>query len=461
MMRELEQADSLKLFSHHAFRKPTPPECFKELTVSFIKYAGGLPLALKVLGSSLLGRTDVSFWKDKLVKVQEIGENDVHKILQLSYDELDDKTQKAIFLDIAFFFIGRDKDEAVHVFRSCGFFPDVNIPNLEERCLLTVDGNNKFQMHNLIQRMGKEVECQQGNCRRLYLHQGNTCIALQNLEGTEFIEGLIIKQTMSANRHFTAEIFKRMPSLRLLEIIGACDIEGSFDNSLYELRCFRWDHCPWTYLPSSFRPQKLVSLDMPYSEFKTLWKGTKPLVDLRTINLSYSEKLKIMSDFTNIKLVEKLLFRGCKSLKQVHPSIGRLTNLSHLDLGECSHLKNLSEPIAQLTKLCHLDLRKCVNLKRLPEAIIRLTNLGSLNLGRCRSLTRLPEQLGDMKCLRMLDASYTPIEHLPDSIGHLKELVDLKLLACKKLRKLPEQVVVRLYTCRTRSQAWSNWTNCV
>lgn len=187
-MRELGEADSLELFSYYAFRKPTPPESFKELAVNFITYAGGLPLALKVLGSSLLRRTDVSFWREKLVKVQEIVDSDIQKILQLSYHELGDETWKATFLDIAFFFIGRDKDEAVHIFKSCGFFPDVGIPVLVERCLLTITEDNMFDMHNLIQAMGKEVireESKHGNCRRLYLGQGNECVALQNLEVSE------------------------------------------------------------------------------------------------------------------------------------------------------------------------------------------------------------------------------------------------------------------------------------
>ena len=187
MMRELGQTDSLELFSYHAFRQPTPPESFKELAASFVTYAGGLPLALKVLGSSLLGRTHISFWKAKLAKVQKIAEKDIQKILQLSYDELDDETQKAMFLDIAFFFIGKDKNEVVHIFESCGFFPDVGIPVLVERCLLKVDENNMFQMHNLIQDMGKEVireEFKHGNGKRLYLSRGAR-LALQNLEATK------------------------------------------------------------------------------------------------------------------------------------------------------------------------------------------------------------------------------------------------------------------------------------
>lgn len=99
-----------------------------------------------------------------------------------------------------------------------------------------------------------------------------------------------------------------------------------------------------------------------------------------------------------------------------------------------------SSPIRQLTSLGHLDLHGCVNLQWLPEPIKQLTNLCCcLYLGHCCNLKRLPHQLGDMKGLKMLDASYNPIEQLPDSIVHLKKVVELNLRNFKKLQKLPEQ----------------------
>ncbi|KAL8128312.1 hypothetical protein AgCh_015051 [Apium graveolens] len=177
MVKTLGQIESLELFSYHAFRKLVPPETFRELSLRFVTHAGGLPLALKVLGSSLLGRTLKSFWEDKLEKVKAIPENDIQKILQLTYDELEDETQKKIFLDIAFFFVGRNKDEATDVFKSCDFFPGVGIQNLVDRCLLTINEYNKFEMHNLIQDMGREL----GKTTRLFL-RGNAWKSLQNPE---------------------------------------------------------------------------------------------------------------------------------------------------------------------------------------------------------------------------------------------------------------------------------------
>ena len=109
--------------------------------------------------------------------------NDIQKILQMSYDELEDDTEKAIFLDIVFFFVGKNIDEAVDVFKSCVLFPEAGIPILVERCLLIIDSENKLQMHNLIQDMGRNViyeESKHAPCRRLYLNQEEACQALPN-----------------------------------------------------------------------------------------------------------------------------------------------------------------------------------------------------------------------------------------------------------------------------------------
>lgn len=98
----------------------------------------------------------MSCWEAKLEKVRET-ENNIKKILQLSYDELDDEKEKSIFFDIVFFFVGKDKDETAHIFKSCDYCPDAGISVLVERCLPRIDEDNKFKMHNLIQDMGGVV----------------------------------------------------------------------------------------------------------------------------------------------------------------------------------------------------------------------------------------------------------------------------------------------------------------
>jgi tRNA(Met) C34 N-acetyltransferase TmcA len=54
---EMDDQDSLELFCSFAFKQKQPIESYVSLTEKFLKYADGLPLALKVLGSLLYGKT--------------------------------------------------------------------------------------------------------------------------------------------------------------------------------------------------------------------------------------------------------------------------------------------------------------------------------------------------------------------------------------------------------------------
>ncbi|XP_074381040.1 disease resistance protein Roq1-like isoform X1 [Apium graveolens] len=409
MVKELGQDDSLKLFNYHAFGEVTPPASLRELSVGFVTYAGGLPLALKVLGSYLRGRTkDKVFWKAKLEQVKKNPENKIMEILQLSYKELDEDT-KSIFRDIAFFFVGKFKYEADIVLKSCDYSPEVGIPELLERCLLTIDRSGVLGMHDLIQDMGREVS----KGKHLFLQEN----AGEYLHNWKDIEGLVLDLTQSTEKQINSQIFKKLPKLRLLEIRNVDDIKGHFKNSFQELRCIYWNYCTWTCFPASFRPQKLVSMNMRHSNFKTLWDDAmRPFRSLKMINVSYSVNLKTIPNFENSKSIERLYFRGCESLLNVHPSI------------------------RELTALYVLDLRECFEVKVSAETLDQLSALGFLYLGYCSNLRQLPKQLGAMKLLKVLDASYIAIEELPDSITQLKELVWLKLDGCKKLKKLPEQI---------------------
>ncbi|KAL8128316.1 hypothetical protein AgCh_015055 [Apium graveolens] len=453
MVQPLDTIDSLELFRYHAFRKLVAPENFKELSLSFVSYAGGLPLALKVLGSSLHSRT-FEFWKAKLEKVKEIPENNIHKILRLSYDELEDETEKAIFLDIAFFFVGKDKDEAVQIFESCAFHPDVGILILVDRCLMTIDTENKFQMHNLIQDMGRKL----GRRTRLILG-GNVWDDFQNLEEKSDIEGLILDFRTPTYGQATAE---RMPKLRLLQIIGEPDIKGNFKNLFPNLRCIRWHSCPWTHIPSTFCPPKLVSFDMPSSKFKILWKGPtmnyltflnlggcrdlkrlpESLGDmkaLKKIDASWTAIEKLPDSVNQLKGLIRLDLNGCKKLRKLPEDIGNMEGLEIFDARQ-SAIEQLPDSFGGLVNLVQLSLSDCKKLRNLPNSICKLKLLKELDLIYCSNLEQLPEQLGKMQCLETLAASNTAIEQVPDSIGLLGRLTWLSFTDCEKLKFVPESI---------------------
>ena len=151
-VKELNHEEAIELFNWSAFKQNTPRSGdFKDLSDCVVKYAGGLPLALKVLGGFLYKKSKDE-WKSALKKLEKIPHMDVQKILRVSYDKLDDDEQ-GIFLDIACFFRGEGKD---FVSRILGSHANIVIRVLQERCLITIS-ENKLDMHDLLQKMGKEI----------------------------------------------------------------------------------------------------------------------------------------------------------------------------------------------------------------------------------------------------------------------------------------------------------------
>jgi hypothetical protein len=68
-MKEMNDSESLELFNWHAFKQTIPTKDFSEISKNVVKYSGGLPLALEVLGSYLFDR-EVSEWICVLEKLK-------------------------------------------------------------------------------------------------------------------------------------------------------------------------------------------------------------------------------------------------------------------------------------------------------------------------------------------------------------------------------------------------------
>ena len=183
-VKELDKHEALELFNQHAFRGNKPEEDYFELANQVIQYAGGLPLALTIIGSDLCGRTK-SEWENAIHQYRKIPEKDIHEILKVSYDGLR-PTEKDIFLDVACFFKGRNKDNVAYVLDACNLYPTSGIPNLVNKCLITIDSYDILGMHDLVQQMGREIVRQKSpenlkkRCRLWHYEE-----ALEVLTGSE------------------------------------------------------------------------------------------------------------------------------------------------------------------------------------------------------------------------------------------------------------------------------------
>jgi len=154
-VKKMNSHNSIKLFSLNALHKVSPKDEFVELSKRAIDYAKGNPLALKVLGSLLRSKSEIE-WDCALAKLNKIPNNEIDSIFRMSFNDLDD-TEKNIFLDIACFFKGHERNSITKILNECGFFVDIGISHLLDKALVRVDSKNCIQMHGLIQEMGKQI----------------------------------------------------------------------------------------------------------------------------------------------------------------------------------------------------------------------------------------------------------------------------------------------------------------
>ncbi|KAK9269411.1 hypothetical protein L1049_001184 [Liquidambar formosana] len=364
---ELNDGESLELFCWHAFKQGHPKEDYVELSKDVISYCKGLPLALEVLGSFLFERS-VEEWRSALDKLKRIPHDQIQKILRISFDGLKDDAVENIFLDFACFFLGMDKEYVFKILDGCGFFPEIGISILIGRCLLSINEYNKFMMHDLLRDMGREIVRQEsckdpGNRSRLWF-LNDVHDVLKKHTGTKEVEGLITKFPTSNDMHFSTEAFANMQNLRLLQL-NYVHVTGDYNHLSKELRWICWHGFPLKFIPNSFHVEKLVAIDIRYSNLRQVWKEIKVLENLKVLNLSHSNYLIKTPNFSGIPNLEKLKLKDCSSLVEIHPSIGNLCRLVLLDMRDCKQLKNLPS-FGKLISLEILNVSGCSKIEELP-----------------------------------------------------------------------------------------------
>ncbi|BFG19470.1 hypothetical protein CerSpe_057440 [Prunus speciosa] len=408
---KMNEEEALQLFSWHAFRNRCPNEGYFEISRSVLAYCGGLPLAIEVLGSFLFKRS-IRDWTSTLEKLEKNPHFEIQEKLKISFDALSDENEKDIFLDISCFFIGVNKNYVTEILDGCGFFAEIGISVLLERCLVTVNEKNKLMMHDLIRDMGREIVRAKfpkypGKHSRLW-HQEDATDVLTNKSGTEKIEGLALKLLRSDNTIFSVKAFIRMKRLRLLQL-NHVQLTGDYKYLSNKLRWLCWRGFPLEFIPEDVFKHliNLVSIDLRYSNLIKFWEHSKLIGTLKILNLSHSHYLTQSPDFSKLPNLEYLILKDCKSLSQVHHSIG------HLE------------------RLVLVNLKDCIMLKDLPDSFYELKCLETLVLSGCSRFENLGEDIREMLSLTTLLIDGTAISEVPYS-----SIVRLTNLTCLSLRGL-------------------------
>ncbi|XP_056168362.1 disease resistance protein L6-like [Syzygium oleosum] len=159
-MEGLSYKDALQLFSRHAFDSYPPPDNYDALSKGIVSTAGGLPLALEAIGSSLFLQKEQKIWEEKLEQLRKTPNRDVLGKLRISYDALE-TDQQQIFIDIACSLIGKKKADAIKRWRDHGLSPEDAIDVLISRCMIKVTNDHRFSMHVQFKDFGKAIAHQE------------------------------------------------------------------------------------------------------------------------------------------------------------------------------------------------------------------------------------------------------------------------------------------------------------
>ncbi|RDX79530.1 TMV resistance protein N, partial [Mucuna pruriens] len=375
-VEEMNENESLELFSWHAFREASPTQDFIELSRNVVAYCGGLPLALEVLGSYLHKRTKQE-WTSVLSKLKRIPNNQVQEKLRISFDGLQDQMEKDIFLDICCFFIGKDISYVAEILNGCGLHADIGITILIEHGLVKVEEHNKIGMHDLLRDMGREIvressSKEPGKRSRLWFHE-DVIEVLANNTGTKAIEGL---------SYFSKQ-----------------------------LRWVCWQGFPLKYIPNNFYQGSVIAISLKHSNLKVVWKEPQLLECLKILNLSHSKHLTVTPEFSKLPNLEKLILKDCPRLCKVHHSIGDLRNLLLINLKDCTSLSNL------------------------PRKTYQLKSVKTLILSGCLKIDKLEEDIGQMKSLTTLIAENIAVKQVPFSIVRSKSIGYISLCGYEGLAR--------------------------
>ncbi|CAN6477770.1 unnamed protein product [Victoria cruziana] len=418
----LSEEEALHILKPQIFKGREPTRKELQMSREIVETAGRLPLAVQVLGRHFAS-TDTVEWRDELEKLKDIPVEEVEERLRISYDGLSD-VEKEIFLDISCFFVGADYGSAVNYYwKACGFHSKPTIKVLESKSLVTLDRENRFHMHVLLRKMGREIARRRSDAEprrdmdRLWTSDSIFDLLQRDEVPSSQVKGIMLNKGVEEGKELCSGIdcFRNMHHLRLLHMEGV-NFKNNFRRFPKELLWLGLPRCSFESPPSDLNLQKLVVLNLSNCNLASLsFFGDMVFKGLKILDLS-STDLTETPNFNGFPDLVELSFRQCEKLAKIHPSIGNLK------------------------RLVTLDMRTCTLLEELPDTICLLESIQILLLGWCKKLSSLPEEIGNLTSLKELSLNDTGIKKIPCSVGQLTSLTELSLQRCNWLEPLPDSL---------------------
>ncbi|XP_048432594.1 putative disease resistance protein RGA1 [Pyrus x bretschneideri] len=452
--------DCLSLFVKCAFKEGQERQhpSLYEMGKDIVRKCGGVPLAVKTLGSQLYSKTDERQWKlirdSEIWELERDGAGHILPALRLSYNQLPSHLKQCLVCCsiLPTNYIRFYSGQLINHWMAHGILESRDHGNMEwedvgelyfkelwERSFFQ---NVKdytfgygFDMHDLIKDLVRSVV------------QGESLVV--DSTGTKGISENVRYLTIMKSGQNVSTTLQKLNKVRTISVESCENIDQSFLSTCISrfkyLRLLKLTNASWELLPSSIVSLKhLRSLDLTANERITaLPNSICKLQSLQSLNLfgcvNLEEFPRDMRNLISLRWLELTT----KQSRFPENGVGSLTSLRFLSIWECSNLMCLPRDTSYLASLRTLIIGNCKQLDLVMENYqvipLRLQKLGIIGVPR---MVALPEWFqGATNTLQVLVIEDCEnLEALPGWLTSFTSLRRLILNSCPKLLSLPEEM---------------------
>ncbi|PON96543.1 NB-ARC domain, LRR domain containing protein [Trema orientale] len=381
----LDEDRSWSLFKRMAFKHGQEPKNSDKVNIGMeiVKRCGGIPLAIRTIGSMLRFKNSDSEWflvnKEFSNVSQQIKRNDILPTLKLSYDHLPSHLKRCFAYCRLF-----PKDShigvptLVELWIAQGFFElsDSSYQCLEDvgyRCFTELLERSFFQEVKLND-YGTIMGCKMHDLMHdlAILVAGTECA---NLDLNH--EGNVDKDTHHVSLDFSLNSLEKIPT----PLVQASRMRTIllFDQSSKKESGINTPILDAIILKFKF----LRALDLSSSGIQTVPSSIGKLKHLRYLDLSRNYKIEELPDsITNLLNLQTLKISFCSQLKELPGDIKKLVNLRHLEFSWYNRLTHMPHGLGRLTQLQTLSkyiLSRSCETSPAPRLCGKLNELMTLN----------------------------------------------------------------------------------
>lgn len=414
-LKDLPEYHCWSIFVKHAFDEGEEEKypLLVKIGKSIVRKCGGVPLAVKTLGSLLRDKRDDRTWKriaeNKLWEIYQ-RENDILPVLKLSLDHTPYQL-RSCFTFCSLFGKGYPfyRTDIINMWMALGFL------QVQREDALDV-GNRYFD--ELLSRSFLQLPCAESHVLRM-------------MKAYNYMQGGINLLQMSyedAISQAFRSLDGKVTSTEMHDVVHdlaayvAGDEIATVSSNVHNI--------------SPRVKHLMMDAENLSDDFNGILKARKARSFASTGSISKLFLERLISSFKHLRVL-LLLYSGIEELPD---SIGNLKHLRYLNLSTNTQLKLLPNSICKLVNLQVLHLEYCSKLEMLPGDVYNLASLRILVL--TLKITCFPERsFQGWSSLQVLKFTFClNLELLPEAMGSLKSLRILVIRVCSKLASLPNSM---------------------